>query len=242
MFRWLGKIFGLTAFIIAGSAGLYFYEVHFSQYHELQKLQEQNHVLTRIVERLSDEKRVAEVLVTDQKTIDGVQQTTLLFVEYDKSGSSLPPKSFTIEGSMAHIDALVIKFDRHFVSEGDPLRGRSIALFTRIYGDKQTPANAFAIDQPGQVPDIYRGADPRISEFEQTLWTDFWKLTDDPEYRQQTGVRIANGQGIWGPFQPEKLYTITLESDGGLNMTSEPLKGIYREALKQHLATTKPSA
>ena len=242
MFRWLGKIFGLTTFIIAGSVGIWLYEVHFSQYHQLQKLEEQNHVLTRIVERLSEEKRVAEVLVTDQKIINGVQQSTLLFVEYDKSNNSLPPKSFVLEGSMAHIDAMVIKFDRHFVSEGDPLRGRSIALFTRIYGDKQTPASAFPIDEPGKIPEIYRGADPRIGEFEQNLWKDFWKLTDDADYRAESGVRIANGQGLWGPFQPEKLYTITLESDGGLNMTSEPLKGIYKEALKQHFATTRPAA
>ena len=242
MLQWLRKIFGLTAFIIAGAVGIWLYESHFSQSHELAKLEEKNHVLTQMVQRLSDEKRVAEVLVTDQKIISGVQQTTLLFVEMDKTNHSLPPKSFTLEGSMAHIDALVIKFDRHFISEGDPLRGASIALFTKIYGDKQTPANAFAIDEPGKIPDIYRGSDPRISEFEQDLWKDFWKLTDDANYRLENGVRIANGQGLWGPFEPGKLYTITLESDGGLNMTSAPVQEIYLEALKQHIVTTRPAS
>jgi hypothetical protein len=238
MFRWLGKIIGLCAFVAAGSFGIWFYQAHYSTDRQIAKLQEKNRVLTRIVERLSDEKRVAEILVTDQKTIDGTPHTTLLLVEYDKSGQSLPPKSFIIEGEQAHIDALVIKFDRHFVSEGDPLRGHSIALFTRIYGDDQSPANAFPIDEPGKVPDIYRGTDPRIGEFETQLWKDFWKLADDADYRAASGVRIANGQGVWGPFVPDKLYTLTLESDGGLNLTSEPLKGIYREALKQHIATT----
>jgi hypothetical protein len=238
MFRWLGKIIGLCAFVAAGSFGIWFYQAHYSTDRQIAKLQEKNRVLTRIVERLSDEKRVAEILVTDQKTVSGVPHTTLLFVEYDKTGQSLPPKSFIIEGEQAHIDALVIKFDRHFVSEGDPLRGHSIALFTRIYGDDQSPANAFAIDEPGKIPDIYRGTDPRIGEFETQLWKDFWKLADDADYRAASGVRIANGQGVWGPFVPDKLYTLTLESDGGLNLTSEPLKGIYREALKQHIATT----
>jgi hypothetical protein len=30
------------------------------------------------------------------------------------------------------------------------------------------------------------------------------------------------------------LYTITLEANGGLNIKSEPLKGIYAEAMKRH--------
>lgn len=233
MFRWLAKIIGLSVFIAAGSFGIWFYQEHFSARRQIEKLEEQKRVLASIVQRLSDEKRVAELLVTDQKTIDGVPHTTLLFVEYDKAGRSLTPKSFTVRGTMVHVDALVIKFERHFIHEGDPLRGHSIALFVRIYGDQQTPAEAQPVDQPGTIPDIYRGADPRISEFEHKLWRDFWRLAEDAEFRAAHGVRIANGQGVWGPFQPDRLYTITLESDGGLNITSEPLKGIYREALKR---------
>ena len=38
------------------------------------------------------------------------------------------------------------------------------------------------------------------------------------------------------PFERDKLYTITLESDGGLSLTSSPLKAIYREALRQKKA------
>ena len=144
-------------------------------------------------------------------------------------------RSFSIEGDTAHIDALVIKFDGQYVRENDPLRGQSIALFTRIYGDKQKPSEGLAIDEPGRIPDIYRGADPRVSEFEQKLWKDFWRLAQDESYRREMGVRVANGQGVWGPFEPEKLYTLTIETNGGINITSEPLRGIYREALKQRL-------
>jgi hypothetical protein len=85
-----------------------------------------------------------------------------------------------------------------------------------------------------KIPEVYLGSDPRISQFELGLWKDFWKLYEDPAYRQEKGVRALGGHGLWGPFEPDRLYTITIESDGGLNMTSEPLKGIYREALKQH--------
>jgi len=241
MLRWLLKVTGLAVFIAAGSLGIWYYQDQFSAQRTIHKLEEQNRVLAQVVQRLSDEKRVAEVLVTGQRTIDGVLHTDLLFVEYDKQGNPLPPRSFTVEGTMAHIDALVIKFERHFVSEGDPLRGHSIALFTRIYGDAQRPDQGHVIDEPGKIPDIYRGADPQVSQFEQKLWQDFWRLADDPQYRAQHGVRVANGQGVWGPFEPDKLYTITLESDGGLNITSEPLRGIYREALKRLSHTTAPA-
>ena len=40
------------------------------------------------------------------------------------------------------------------------------------------------------------------------------------------GVRVAQGEAVWTKFQPDRLYTLTLESDGGLNITSAPLKGM----------------
>ena len=175
------------------------------------------------------------MLVTDQRTVDGVLQTTLLFVEVARDGSNLPPRTFLIEGPSAHIDAMVIKFDRDFVAQDDPLRGHSIALFRRIFGDTQSPDKAFRIDEPGEIPGIYRGDSknpPKLAEFEKELWQNFWHLAEDKDYRLSKGIRVANGQGIWGPFLPDRLYTITLDSDGGLNLSSEPLKGIYREALK----------
>ena len=236
MLRVTAKILGLLILVIVGSAGILAYQHHFAYERKVEQLQEEKKQLEQIVKRLSDERRVAEVLVTDQSTVDGELQTTLLLVEYAKDGSALPPKSFSFVGKMAHIDAMVIKFDRGFIEADDALRGHSIALFTKIYGDKQTPAEAKPIDEPGTIPAVYRGADPRVSKFETELWQNFWKLAEDPAYRDKYGVRIANGQGLWGPFEADKIYTISIESDGGLNMTSEPLKGIYREALKRKAA------
>jgi hypothetical protein len=233
MLRTTAKLLGLFILVLAGSAGIIAYHNHFAAEQKIEQLKEEKQQLQQIVKRLSDEKRVAEVLVTEQATVDGELQTTLLFVEYAKDGTPLPPKSFSVVGKMAHVDAMVIKFDRDFIQENDPLRGHSIALFTKIYGDKQSPAEAQPIDEPGTIPDVYRGADPRVSRFEMELWQNFWKLANDPAYREKYGVRIANGQGLWGPFEPDKIYTITIESDGGLNMTSEPVRGIYREALKR---------
>jgi hypothetical protein len=237
MLRGVARIIGLALLIVGGSVGIYIYQSRFSATKQIEKLQEEKRILEQVVQRLGEEKRVADVLVTDQTMVDGVPRTTLLFVEYAKDGTPLPAKAFEIVGNEAHIDAKVIKFEQHFVKEGDPLRGHSIALFTRIYGDREKPSEGHAIDEPGKIPQIYRGADPRVSQFESQLWQNFWRLADDPDFRAQHGVRIANGQGVWGPFEPGKLYTITLESDGGLNITTEPVRGIYLEMLKQ-----RPSA
>jgi hypothetical protein len=258
MTRWLGKIFGLLALVVAGAAGIVLYQNNTIPSRQIARLQQDNQKLEQarvklesdkkelenVVSRLEGEKRIADVLVARQENVEGAGiQTTLLFVEYDRNGQPMPAKSFVIAGTTAHLDAMVIKFDHDFVSKSDPLRGHSIALFTRIYGDSQAPSSAQLIDQPGTIPDVYRGADPKVSAFELALWKDFWKLYEDDAYRKAKGVRALGGHGVWGPFELGKLYTVTIESDGGLNMTSEPLKGIYKELIRQrNAAATQPIA
>jgi len=236
MLRGTLKIVVLFGLFIAAAVGIYTYQSHNSVQAELQREQQRTAELRQIVQRLEAERRVADVIVTDQKTIDGFLRTSILFVEYARDGTSLPPKRFTVEGKTVHLDAMVIKFDGKFVEQNDPLRGHSIALFTRLYGDRQTPADGFTVDEPGQVPGIYKTTEPELSEFEKELWQNFWRLADDPSYRAAMGVRTAQGEGVWRPFEPDRLYTITLESNGGLNIRSEPLRGIYSEALRQRSA------
>jgi hypothetical protein len=238
MVRTTLKLALLALLVAAGAFGLYRYEQRDTVEVQLDQEKQKSRKLEEFVTHLTSEKRVADVIVTDQKEVNGVLHTTLLFVEYAKDGSPLPGKCFAIEGKQAHIDAMVVIFDGQYVKDRDPLRGRSIALFTRLFGDKQTPEQAHRIDDPNQIPAIYRGADPRVSAFEQELWRDFWRLADDEGYRKSMGVRVAQGDGVWRPFEPGKLYTITLHTDGGLIIQSEPLKGIYSEALKRNAAAS----
>jgi len=232
--RALARLFFLPLLLLTALLGFQAYRTHHSVEAQLQAEKEKTETLQAIVERLSSERRVADVLVTDQTTAaNGELRTTLLFVEYDGHGDPLPARRFVIVGQEVHIDALVVKFDGKFVQENDPLRGHSVALFTRIYGEHQSPDSADQIDHPGQIPPTYRGADFRVNNFESQLWNDFWRLADDPAYRQSMGVRVAQGEGVWRPFQPGYLYTVTLESNGGLNITSEKVRGIYSELLPQ---------
>ena len=233
MVRTLAKLVFLAALVVAGSAGLYYHQRN-STAARLDEAVRKTDQLKQVVKNLQAERRVADVIVTEQKVVDGMQKTTLLFVEYARDGTTpLPARRFTIDGNVAHIDALVVKFDRGFVEENDPLRGRSLALFTRLYGENQPPDKAHRIDPPNEPPDVYRGPGAYVSDFERGLWANFWRLAEDESYRAEKGVRVAQGEGVWVPFHPDRLYTLTLASDGGLNITSAPLKGIYREALKR---------
>jgi hypothetical protein len=228
MLRALAKTLFLASLVVVGSAGLFFYYIHNTAQRQLEQLEAKNAELEQIRTRLETDRRVARIIVTDQKTIDGKLKTTLLFVEYGRDGSALPAREFTIDGTEAHFDAEVIKFKDQYVEEGDPLRGQSIMLFVRVYGADQAPNAGFPIDAPGDIPEIYRGVDPQVSSYEQDLWNNFWKLYNDRDAREARGIRGLNGEGLYGQFLPGYQYTITLRADGDGTITEEPLDPLYR--------------
>jgi len=196
--------------------------------------------LKHIVQRLETDTRVADLMVKSREESAGILRTTLIFLEYAKDGTPIKPaRQFVIEGKRAHLDAMVIKFDGKFVEQNDELRGHSIALFTGLYDQTQSPSNAYPIDSPGQIPAIYRESDTKVSDFERELWQNFWKLAQDPAYRKSMGVRAAHGQGVWTDFEPGWIYRVTTEANGGLTIANEKVTGIVEEALR---SATNPSA
>lgn len=242
----LTRLIGLAVAVVLATGGLLFYMSSSDVRDQvIQDQAQQIESLENIALRLQTDARVADILVTDQqRDPEGQLRTTLLFVEYGRDGEALAPKRFEVVGDRVHVETQLIKFERHFVREGDPLRGKSLVLFTSIYGSATPPDQGQPVDEPGRIPRIYRGADPRDSRFEQSLWEDFWKLMADTQYANSKGVRVAQGETVWGIFQPEKLYTITLESAGGLSLTNRPLPPIYQEALlanRQEQAATAPA-
>jgi hypothetical protein len=240
MFRQIYKSLLVLVLLTASGGGLLLYREHNSVEHKLEEANRRADELKQVVSRLETVRRVADIMVTDQTESAGILRTTLLFVEYARDGVTPlePSKYFTIEGNKAHVDAMVIKFDGKFVEQNDPLRGHSLALFLRLFGENQDPAHGFPIDEPGHIPAIYKGSDPQAEPFERELWANFWKLADDPDYRNSMGVRVAQGESPWRDFQKGWLYKLTLDSSGGLNFEPEKIKGIYQEALKEGRATT----
>ncbi len=237
MLRQVLKIIFLAVLITGGAYALYRYErshsIQAKLEEQVRQLEEQKKHLQSFISRLGSERRMAEIIVLDQERNDGqIESTTLLFVELTRDGQRMPPKFFTLKGHIAHIDAMRITFDRGYIEKDDPFRGHSIALFYRLYGDYLAPSEGFRIDEPGKSPEIYRPdptVPPAVQEFEAELWRDFWKLAEDPKYRQEKGVSYAQGDGIWMPFYPDYVYTITIKADAGLNIVNRPMDPLFRE-------------
>lgn len=186
---------------------------------ERDRIEQERVQLKQVVERLTREQRVAEVIVTgqDHDAQGNVTHTQIQFIELDRDGHPLTPRSFCLAGYVLYFDGLVIKFANDLVEAGDPLRGHSIMLFRRIFSDVTAPQDGPLIDADGDVPDIFRiTATP--SEFEQQIWKRFWSYVTDPAAAREQGIRIAQGEAVYAPMAPGQRWTLTLESDGGLNL------------------------
>jgi hypothetical protein len=187
-----------------------------------ERLERERRQLERVVERLGVERRMADIDVLQHHTAeDGrIVQTIIQLTEIGRDGTPLTPLVFGVPGQVPHFDALVIKFLDDYVRRGDPLRGASLALFRRVYGESQAPQQGYWLGRRGAVPDVYR-VDPQPSEFEQALWREFWSYASDPQAAAEAGVRVAQGEAVYAPMNAGERWRLTLEADGGLNLVKQ---------------------
>lgn len=182
-----------------------------------------------MISRLGTEFRVADVVVTEQTGPRGRnRRTSFRFTPYDPDGNALAPRDFTIAGDVAYFDALVLKFEDRYVGEADVLRGRSLHVFRRLFGEFQAPADGFPLDgsSPDGVPEALRvGA----GEYEAELWKNFWKYAADPEAAGAKGVRVAQGEAVYTRLEAGRTYRLTIEADGGLNIRPAALTTAARK-------------
>src|SRR5208283_5133980 len=100
----------------------------------------------------------------------GNLQTTIRFTEIDDTGKPVSvSREMTLPGQEFYFDTLVIKFEDHFIEEGDPFKGRALMLFRRIFSNTMRPEDGFVIDPEGRAPEAYAGRQAP-SDFEQELW------------------------------------------------------------------------
>ena len=91
-------------------------------------------------------------------------RSTVRFTELDGEGAPIGEgQVLTVEGTRLFLESLVIKFGDDFVEGGDALRGTSICLFQRAFGERQQPNGGTPIDPVGVQPLVYRGTRRRRS-------------------------------------------------------------------------------
>ncbi|MEK7467392.1 MAG: hypothetical protein AAB074_08260 [Planctomycetota bacterium] len=187
-------------------------------------LERDNRRMRDMIARLGTEFRIADVVVTAQEGARGRdRRTTFRFLTYDRLGNAQQPRSYTISGDVAYFDALVLKFEDRYVGDADALRGRSLHLFRRVFGEYQAPDDGFPLDAASVdgVPEALRvGA----GNFEEELWRDFWKYTNDGDLARSKGVRVAQGEAVYTRLEAGRTYRLTIEADGGINIRpAEPV-------------------
>ncbi|OGX05590.1 MAG: hypothetical protein A3G87_00480 [Omnitrophica bacterium RIFCSPLOWO2_12_FULL_50_11] len=216
---WIGWLFlFLTLLLLAfGSFSLY-------------RGVEENRILTAVIERLSADARVAEVVVTESSYDEKEEnvETTIKFLEFDALGKPLTPKYFTFKGNTIQFQALVIRFEDELVKNGDKLRGRSAYLFLRAFAlNHEEGAQIFDITKVKEVPDGYRLAGTS-TDFERKLWEKFWSYVQDANARTSSQVKNAQIEAPGSIFVPGLIYKIRIEHDGGLRVDSEPMPEILK--------------
>lgn len=148
-------------------------------------------------------------------------RTTVRFTELDSEGQPLTSgQELTVEGRRIYVESLVIQFEDRFVEQGDALRGTSLCLFKRLFGEEQNPSSGTALDASGQQPVVY-GGDTGPAGLHRALWERFWDYANDPELARELGVRTVQGEAPYVEARPGKSYRLELRASGGLTIQAE---------------------
>jgi len=189
----------------------------------------QNRVLQQVIDRLTADSRIAEVMVTGVRVNARTQKalTTIKFLEYDTRLNPLAPKYFTFSANIIQFQSMVIRFDDFYIKKGHPLKGKSAYLFMKAYALTDEGAEVFDINKINQIPSGYKVQSAKNS-FEERLWQKFWRYALEPKEAQKVGIKNAQIEAPGTKFIQGMLYTIKIEHDGGMRIDAQPLPQILK--------------
>jgi len=184
---------------------------------KLQQDKQRLEAYLKILKRIDRRARV-EVLRQAQDQ-QGSLQTTIRFTEVDDAGKPInASREMTLPGQEVYFDTLVIKFDDHFIEQGDAVKGGALMVFRRIFSSTMRPGDGFVIDEDGQVPEVYAERHAATG-FEKDLWKRFWDLANDEKLASERGVRAIHGDAPYMRLEPDRVYEICLRSTGEVIIT-----------------------
>lgn len=193
------------------------------QAHTIKQRDQQIEHLDLAMRLLKVDRRVARIDVLDQVEDPSTKQlrTTFSFVELGEDQLPLyDPQRYTIDGDLLYVDCWVAKFHDDLVQKQDPLRGASIYLFRRLYGENQQPSQGYTLDEKSVRPAGY-ALGREMSELEKKVWTGFWEYANEPEKAEQMGLRAVHGEAPFVRLQKGKRYRLQLRASGGLSINAE---------------------
>lgn len=145
-------------------------------------------------------------------------RTTLRFTELGPDGEPVgPERDLVVESRKVYIETLVVKFQDSYVEQGDALRGTSLCLFRRVFGENERPNQGQPIDAVGQQPGVYTG-DELPDPLHGQIWERFWDYANDPDLAAELGIRAIHGEAPFIEARPGKSYWVDLRASDGLSI------------------------
>ena len=208
----------LVALALAGAAGWWIWTSSAKD----RVIAEQRRVITELEGKL--DRAWAAELVGDlrvESVTSEPPEVVATFYQY-APGTETPvvKRRLRLAGTEVYVDALVVTFERKYVEAGDGLRGKSLLLFRRAFGDRQQPVDGvplFRAEGASPIPEVAQ-VDPAPGEFERALWARFWDYANDPRRAAADGIRIAQGEAPHVKPLAGQVYKLTLRSAGGLEI------------------------
>jgi len=216
--------------IIPWVSGIVLVCVIFAGASYLLKSEREKKILRQIIERLTAETRIAEVVVTrvSSDPVTGKTLTTIKFLEYDTRLKPLRPKYFTFSGDIIQFQTLVIRFDDFYVKKGDRLRGKSAYLFMKAFCLTEKGAEKYTINDSSLVPSGYALQEGAKNSFERRIWRKFWQYALNPKEASQVGIKNAQIEAPGTKFIPGLVYIIKVEHDGGIRIDAQNLPYVLK--------------
>jgi hypothetical protein len=186
----------------------------------ISQLEQDNQKLETYLKLLKHFERRARIEVLSQTPdAKGGLLTTLRITEIDDAGKPVSAaRDVSLPGQEFYFDALVIKFEDHFVEENDPLKGRALMIFRRVYSNTMKPQEGVVMDAEGREPEVYAGQ-KAPNDFERGLWKQFWELANNEDLARQKGIRAIHGDAPYMRMEPGKVYEIHLRATGEIAIT-----------------------
>jgi len=180
----------------------------------IHELLAENKRLKEAIGRLTAEDQIGYAKVISQETKDGRLFTTIKFVETarDDKNKKILEKEYMVEGDIVHFDSLIVKFSDKMVMDG---KERAMYLWRRVYGEKMTPENGFAIEQAGTEPVRYNDLLKKLRVMERELfWQNIWDLANNPDMLKEYGVQAVYGNAIYSKLQKGFVYIFKINASG----------------------------
>jgi cell division protein FtsL len=180
----------------------------------IRELLAENKLLKEAITNLTQEDQIGYAKVISKENKNGKVYTTIKFVETarDDKLKRILEKNYTIEGDVVNFDALIVKFTDKMVMDG---KQKSIYLWRRIYGEKTSPENGFAIEQAGQEPARYADMLQKLRMKDRKLfWSNIWQLANDKEKLKDYGIEAIYGNAVYQQLKEGLIYVFKVSSAG----------------------------